>query len=145
MLTVPTSPIVKPRPHPICSIWPTDRTLSGATTPSQSGTWGNGNEGVLHIPQSSNAGASPSDGLISYLEHLFGGDITPQQRCSQCILQPHLTGLYQDRNKQGIFFKIIPSNTGGVFNVMVIVVGSEINNPSSNLMFDFMLILLGKT
>ena len=37
-------------------------TLSGTTTPGQSGTGGDGNEGVLHIPQSSSIiGTSPSD------------------------------------------------------------------------------------
>ena len=35
------------------SIWPIDRTLSGATTPGQSGPESDGNEGVLRIPQSS--------------------------------------------------------------------------------------------
>ena len=35
------------------SIWPIDRILSGATTPSQSGPGSNGNEGVFHIPHSS--------------------------------------------------------------------------------------------
>ena len=38
-----------------------DRTLSGATTPGQSGPGSNGNEGLLGIPQSSSiTGASPS-------------------------------------------------------------------------------------
>ena len=37
------------------------RTLSGANTSDQSGPWSDGNEGVLHISQSSRAGASPSD------------------------------------------------------------------------------------
>ena len=38
-----------------------DRTLSGATTPGQSGPGSNGKEGVLLIPQSSSiSGASPS-------------------------------------------------------------------------------------
>ena len=32
------------------SIWPLDRTLSGATTPFQSRHWSDGNEGVLRIP-----------------------------------------------------------------------------------------------
>ena len=32
------------------SIWPTDRTLSGATTPGQSESGGDGNEGVVLIP-----------------------------------------------------------------------------------------------
>ena len=41
------------------SIWPIDRTLSGATTLGQSGPGSDGNEGVLRIPQSSSiAGTS---------------------------------------------------------------------------------------
>ena len=32
------------------SIWLIDRTLSGATTPGQSGPGSDDNEGVLHIP-----------------------------------------------------------------------------------------------
>ena len=49
------------------SIWPIDRSLSGATTPSQSGSVNNGNERVLYIPQSfSITGTSPSDCLVSY-------------------------------------------------------------------------------
>ena len=52
------------------SIWPIDRTLSGATTPGQSGPGSNGNEEVFCIPQSSRiTGASPSD----CLGHSFGG------------------------------------------------------------------------
>ena len=48
-------------------IWPIDRTLSGATTPGQSGPGSDGNEGVLRIPQSSSiTEASPSDYLVSY-------------------------------------------------------------------------------
>ena len=45
---------------------PSSCTLLGATTPGQSGPVSNGNEGVLHIPQISRAGASPSDSLVSY-------------------------------------------------------------------------------
>ena len=41
--------------------------LSGATTPGQSGPRSDGNEGVLRIPQNSSiAGTSPSDCLVSY-------------------------------------------------------------------------------
>ena len=36
-----------------------DGTLTGATTLGQSGPGSNGNEGVLHIPQSSITGTSP--------------------------------------------------------------------------------------
>ena len=35
------------------SIWPIDRTLSGATTLGQSGPGSDGNKAVLRIPQSS--------------------------------------------------------------------------------------------
>ena len=46
------------------SIWPTDNTLSDATTSSLSGPRSDGSEGVLHIPQSTSiTGASPSDFL----------------------------------------------------------------------------------
>ena len=52
------------------SIYPINRTLSGATTPGQSGPGSDGNKGVLHIPQSSSiTGASPSDCLVSYPGH----------------------------------------------------------------------------
>ena len=48
------------------SIWPIDRTLSSATTPGQSGPGNDGNEGLLHIPQSSSiTGTSLSDCLVS--------------------------------------------------------------------------------
>ena len=33
------------------SVWPIDRTQTGTTTPGQSGSGNNGNEGVLHILQ----------------------------------------------------------------------------------------------
>ena len=53
------------------SIWPIDMTLSGATTPGQSGLGSDGNEGVLHIPQrSSITGTSSSDCHIQ--GHLLG-------------------------------------------------------------------------
>ena len=58
--------------------------LTGQTTPGKSGPWSNGNEEVLHIPQISKAGNSPSDGLMSCLRHSLGGGLTPLQRCSQC-------------------------------------------------------------
>ena len=46
----------------LSSILPIHRTLLGATTPGQSGPGSDGNEEVLHTPQSSsNSGTSPSD------------------------------------------------------------------------------------
>ena len=56
------------------SIWPIDSALSDATTPRQSGTGSDDNEGELHIPQSSSiTGTSPSDCLLSYPGHSLGG------------------------------------------------------------------------
>ena len=55
------------------SIWPTDRTLWGASTPGQSRPENDDNKRVLCIPQS-----SPSDRLVSYLGHSFGeGAVLP--------------------------------------------------------------------
>ena len=49
------------------SIWPIETTLSGATTPDQSGPGSNGNEGVVHIPHSSSiTRTSLSDCWLSY-------------------------------------------------------------------------------
>ena len=47
--------------------------MSGATTPSQNGPGSDGNEGVLHIPQSSSITRSPlSDCLMSYPKPSLG-------------------------------------------------------------------------
>ena len=57
----------------LSSIWPIDRTLLGTTTPGQNWHGGDGNEVMLHIPQSSSTtGTSPSDCLVSYLGHSLG-------------------------------------------------------------------------
>ena len=49
-------------------------TLTGTTTSDQSEPGNNGNERVLHNPQSSRSGASPSGNLISYPGHSLGGE-----------------------------------------------------------------------
>ena len=55
-----------------------DTALSGATTPGQRGPGSDGNEEVLHIPQSSStAVTSPSDCLMSYPGHSLGGEVLP--------------------------------------------------------------------
>ena len=54
------------------SIWPIDRTLSSASTPSQSGPGSDGNEGVLRISQSSKTEVSPSICFMSYSGHSLG-------------------------------------------------------------------------
>ena len=49
------------------SIWPIHGTLSGATTPGQSGPGRDGNKEVPRLPQSSSiTGVSPSDCLMSH-------------------------------------------------------------------------------
>ena len=54
------------------SVWPIDMTWSGSNTPGQSEPGSDGNEKVLHIPQSSSiTGTSPSDCLVSYQGHLL--------------------------------------------------------------------------
>ena len=75
-------------------IWPIVRTLSGATIPGWSEPGSNGNEGVLHIPQSSRNGASSADGFMSYPGHSLRGVLTLLQRCSRRILpsQPNWRG-----------------------------------------------------
>ena len=63
------------------SNWPIDRSLSGATTPSQSGPGSDGNEGVLRIPQSSSiARTSLTDCIVSYPGHSWAGDVLPLSR-----------------------------------------------------------------
>ena len=55
------------------SIWPIDRTLSGATIPGQCRPGSYDNEGVLCIPQSFRiTGTSPSDSLVSLSGHSLG-------------------------------------------------------------------------
>ena len=56
------------------SSWPIDKTLSGPTTPGQSGPWSDGNEKVFCLPQSSSITLdSPSDCLMSYPGHSLEG------------------------------------------------------------------------
>ena len=70
------------------SIGAIDKTLSGATTPGQSGPGSDGNEGVHRISQSSSVtAASPSDCLVSYIQDNCWRSLTPLQRCSRCIPQ----------------------------------------------------------
>ena len=54
------------------SIWPIDRTLSGATSPCPSEPRSNGNEVILNIPQTSRiTEALSSDSLASYIGHAW--------------------------------------------------------------------------
>ena len=53
-------------------IWLIDGTLTGTTTPGQSGPVSNDNEEVPYSPQSSGIGALPSDGLVFYSPSQLG-------------------------------------------------------------------------
>ena len=60
------------------SIWPIDRTPSCVTTLGQSEPGSDGNERVLHIPQSSSiTEAVPFDSLVSYPGHSWGWGVLP--------------------------------------------------------------------
>ena len=59
------------------SIWFIYETQTGTIIQGQSGLGSNGNEEVLHIPQSSRTRASPSDDLVSYPDHLLGSGSYP--------------------------------------------------------------------
>ena len=52
-------------------------TQSGATTPGKGGPGSYGNEEILRILQSSRAGVSALDCLVSYLGHSLEGRILP--------------------------------------------------------------------
>ena len=70
-------------------IWHIDRTLPGATNPVQSEVGSDGNEEVLRIPQFWTLNII----LFCVISRtLVMRGLTPFQRCSRCILQPHLTG-----------------------------------------------------
>ena len=58
------------------SIWPIDKTLSGVTTPGQSGPGSDGNEGI-HSDGSSITGTSPLDCLVSFTGHSWGKELYP--------------------------------------------------------------------
>ena len=58
-------------------IWLVCRTLLSVTAPGQSEAGGNGNKGILHIPQSSRTGASLSNDLMLYLGHMLRGRVLP--------------------------------------------------------------------
>ena len=69
------------------SIRPIGCTLSGTTTPGQTGHENNGNERVSCIPQSSSiTGALPSDYLVSYPGQLLGWGLIPLQSVSSTAL-----------------------------------------------------------
>ena len=81
------------------SVWPIDRTLSGATILSQSGLGSNGNERVLCIFQSSSiTGASPSNRLMSYQGHSLKWGLPLCRDAVGVFYSPNQLGWYSDWN-----------------------------------------------
>ena len=80
----------------ISSIWPIDKTLSGATTFGQGGSGSDGNERVLRIPQSSsNTGTSLSDYLVLYPGHSLRGDAVGVFHSPNQLSKNHLRSTVQ--------------------------------------------------
>ena len=97
------------------SIWPIDRTLSGASTPGQSGPGSDGHKEVLRIPHiSSITGASPSNCLVSYPRQIWRCERikrnikrTYQKKILRCVLTCRkLTGVSIFCTKGSILKKI---------------------------------------
>ena len=85
------------------SFLPIDRTLSGVTTPDQSGPGSDGNEGVHCIPQSfSITGTSPSDCLMSYPGHSLDVPKLSPQGPILALVNPWSTNTKQNEEKDKI-------------------------------------------
>ena len=90
-------------------IWPKERILTGATILGQSGPVSDGNEGVLHIPQSSSiSGASPSDSLVSYLGHSLEGVLPLCKDAVWIFYNPSRLGFKTDISRY-----LLPNSTTG--------------------------------
>ena len=111
-------------------------TLSGATTPGQSGSESNSNEEVLYVSQISEVGASSSDGLMSYPGHSLEESYPSLEMHS--VYSTTLTD-----------WAVHQQSLGGARGVMVIVAGYGNGDTSSNpgrdwLHFHIALIPFGK-
>ena len=81
--------------------------LSGATTPGPEWTWERWQWRVTpHSPKLQHCW-NLTIRLFSVIFRTLvrGGGLTPLQRCSQCILQPQLTGQYTDLNVRQFYFR----------------------------------------
>ena len=74
------------------SIWPIDRTLSGATTLSESEPGSDSNKGVLYIPQAPALLKHHHQIVWCHIQDTRWERLTPLQKCSRCILQPSRLG-----------------------------------------------------
>ena len=105
------------------SIWHIDRTLSGATTLSQSGP-GSDDKGVNHIPQSTSInGALPSDCLVSYPGHSLGESYPSAEMWSVYSAAPANWAIYGLEHCLGIY-AFRPTWLCLIINVLVTVLWS---------------------
>ena len=74
--------------------------LISTSTLGQSGLGSTENEGVLHIFQSSKTRASPSDNLVSYLEHLL--DVGALLLCRNAV------SVFYSPSQQGCLRPVLP-------------------------------------
>ena len=85
----------------LSSIRPRDRTVSGATTPGQSGPRSHDNEMALRILQSSSiTGASLSDCLVSYLGHSLEGSYLFAEKQSVYSTVPADWAIFSNETKK---------------------------------------------
>ena len=94
------------------SIWGIDRTLSGATTLGQSGPGSDGNEGVLHIPQTfSITVILPLDCSVSYPGHSLVGVLPLYRKAVGVFYSPCQLGKKCNNNNyllmKLVFFQVI--------------------------------------
>ena len=88
------------------SIWPIDQTLTNSTALHQNGPGSNGNEGILHILQSSRIGASLSGAVLYHTQDtcLVEGGMSYSAGKVPLMYQPQLIG--QHTHFKGFFFLI---------------------------------------
>ena len=87
-------------------IWCTDGILRDTTTLRWSGSGSNGKESILHIPWSFRTWASSSD-----IHDTCWSEMLPSlQWYSQCILQPHPTGMHKDMSVSIVYIALIKNN-----------------------------------
>ena len=98
------------------SIWPIERTLSGAIISGQSGYRSDGTEGVLHIPQSTSiTGASLSDCLVSYPGHTLGQVLPFCREAVGVFYSPSRLGHFKPK-MPGFYYLVRSLNVSRQFN-----------------------------
>ena len=117
-------------------IWPIDGTLSGATTPGQSGSECNGNEGYSTFPKPPGCSLSIRLFRVKQDIRLVAGILASFQRCNWYILQPQQTELTRN-DRYHIYVCIC-----GCLAICIIIIKSFFLNNSFRNVFLFTVDLL---